>query len=288
MSPTPSHKTDMRRRLLALADQPDHALDPAFAALMLEADQPDNLTGTAVSSQLAALRGALAGTANAVPRQTGENLLYWLADRLGDVITGQFDFTCVDDDHDLPDAARLSKVLENRAGSPVALGLIYIHIAQSQGWEIEGLSFPGTFLLRLSQGSRRLIVDPSDGCRPLETYDLRDFLKACEGVHAELRPHHYRSLSVREVVLRLQNLLKVRLLREDDLEEALKVVERSMLFAPGHADSWYEAGLIKFRLGRVQESIEDFEVYRQVCDEENRPRISTLLSQLKAQAASNP
>lgn len=88
--------------------------------------------------------------------------------------------------------------------------------------------------------------------------------------------------------MRLQNLHKLRLLREDNLEEALRVVERSMLFAPGHPDAWYEAGLIKFRLGRVVEAIEDFEVYRQVCDEENRSRISTLLSQLRAQAASNP
>jgi len=284
MSPKPSHE----RTLMSLADIPDHELDPVWAALALEKDQPADQTGTEISQQLAALRGALAGTVAAVPQSVGENLLYWRADRLGDVLHEQFSYHCVDDEHDTPEAVKLSSVIENRAGLPVSLGLLYMHLARSQGWGVEGLSLPGYFLLRLNEGSQRLIVDPADGCRPLEVQDLRAFLKGIEGQHAELRPHHYRSLSQREVLLRLQNLHKVRLLREDDLEEALKVVERSMLFAPSHADAWYEAGLIKFRLGRVNEAIEDFEVYRQFCDEENRSRISTLLGQLRAQAASNP
>jgi len=284
MSPKPSHE----RILINLADRPDSELDPALAALALEADQPPELQGTSASYQLAALRGALAGTADTVPQEVGEGLLYWRADRLADVVMGQFAFQCIDEENDSPEAVKLSKVIENRAGLPVSLGLIYMHLARSQGWALEGLSFPGIFLLRLSEGSRRLIVDPADGCHPLEIHHLRDILKVVEGAHAELKPQHYQSLTTRETLLRLQNLHKVRLLREDDLEEALKVVERSMLFAPGHPDAWYEAGLIKFRLGRVQEAIEDFEIYRQVCAEENRPRISTLLSQLKAQAASNP
>ena len=56
--------------------------------------------------------------------------------------------------------ANLIRVIDRKKGLPVALGILYIHTARAQGWKIDGLAFPGHFLLRLTEGGERLVMDP--------------------------------------------------------------------------------------------------------------------------------
>src|SRR5437763_3546597 len=59
--------------------------------------------------------------------------------------------------------ANLMRVVDRRKGLPVALGILYLHAARSQGWDAAGLAFPGHFLIRLADGAERVIVDPFHG-----------------------------------------------------------------------------------------------------------------------------
>src|SRR5690242_14093668 len=59
--------------------------------------------------------------------------------------------------------ANLMRVVDRRKGLPVALGILYMHAGRAQGWETVGLAFPGHFLIRLSDGPERLILDPFHG-----------------------------------------------------------------------------------------------------------------------------
>src|SRR6516162_11522618 len=64
--------------------------------------------------------------------------------------------------------ANLMRVIDRRRGLPVALGILYLDAARAQGWEAVGLGFPGHFLIRLSDGAGRLILDPFHGGRVLD------------------------------------------------------------------------------------------------------------------------
>lgn len=57
------------------------------------------------------------------------------------------------DDEQLNDVrnANLIHVIDRRRGLPVALGIIYMHVAEKLGWPMEGLDFPGHFFVRLSR-----------------------------------------------------------------------------------------------------------------------------------------
>ena len=59
--------------------------------------------------------------------------------------------------------ANLIQVIDRRKGLPITLGIIYIHAARAQGWDIDGLNFPGHFLLRIEDGVKRTIFDPFNG-----------------------------------------------------------------------------------------------------------------------------
>jgi regulator of sirC expression with transglutaminase-like and TPR domain len=55
----------------------------------------------------------------------------------------------------------------------------------------------------------------------------------------------------RAVLLRLQNNIKLRRLRANDLDGALSCTEDMLRLAPDHAALWREAGLMQHRLERI-------------------------------------
>jgi len=151
--------------------------------------------------------------------------------------------------------ANLMRVIDRRRGLPVALGILYLHAARAQGWECVGLSFPGHFLVRLSDGPERLILDPFHGGKVCDAAGLRDLLKAMAGQEVELSPEHYAPAADRDVLLRLQNNIKSRLLQAGRGEEAVKIVETMLLLAPDLADLWREAGALHAQLGNIRAAI---------------------------------
>ena len=95
-----------------------------------------------------------------------------------------------------------------------------MHAARQQGWSAAGLAFPGHFLIRIDHGGERAIVDPFNGGKVCGAGDLRDLLKAMQGADAELTPDHYADVSDREILLRLQNNIKLRLMQLKQADKA--------------------------------------------------------------------
>jgi regulator of sirC expression with transglutaminase-like and TPR domain len=85
----------------------------------------------------------------------------------------------------------------------------------------------------------------------LQAPDLRGLIKRIEGERAELRPGLVRLMDKRAVLLRLQNNLKLRRLRANDIPGALACAEDMLRLAPGQAALWREAGLMNQRLDRI-------------------------------------
>jgi regulator of sirC expression with transglutaminase-like and TPR domain len=151
--------------------------------------------------------------------------------------------------------ANLMSVIDRRRGLPIALSILYVHTARAQGWQIEGVSFPGHFLLRLRHGGTGVIVDPFNGGCIRSAADLRALIKTMEGGEAALRPEHCQPASNRQMLLRLQNNIKLRLLRDDKLAEAAAVIGHMLLIAPQDPGLWHEAGVLHGRLGNLRASV---------------------------------
>ncbi len=179
--------------------------------------------------------------------------------------------------------ANLMRVIDRRKGLPVALGILYLHAARAQGWDSVGLGFPGHFLIRLSQGPERLIVDPFHGGQICDAVKLRELLKAMAGQAIELAPEHYAPVADRDVLLRLQNNLKSRLLQSGAAERALRVIETMLLLAPDMADLWRESGLLHAQLGNLRAGAQALEQFiLRAPDGGARHQAAALLQQLKS------
>lgn len=159
------------------------------------------------------------------------------------------------------DNANLMRVIDRRKGLPVALGILYLHIARRLQWNMVGLSFPGHFLVRLETGGQRAILDPFDHCMVRSVADMRGLIKSTQGEEAELLPEHYEAVPDRAVLLRLQNNIKLRRLQNGALEKAVETLQIMVLFAPGEAMLWRELGLFQARLGNLKHAISALETF---------------------------
>src|SRR5262252_4933427 len=206
------------------------------------------------------------------------------AGALNDIILLKYGYSGDELSYDDLQNANLMRVVDRRKGLPVALGILYIHAARAQGWDIAGLAFPGHFLVRLADGAGRVIVDPFHGGKICGAAELRELLKAAAGPESELSPEHYEAVSDRDVLLRLQNNLKARLLQSQQHERALMVVETMIMLASGLAELWREAGMLHRHLGNIRAAGAALEQYVvRAPDGAARHQAVAILQQLRAQ-----
>lgn len=67
------------------------------------------------------------------------------------------------DDYYDPRNSLLNEVIDRRCGIPISLSIIYLETGRRLGLDLEGVSFPGHFLVRFNVGSGTVVLDPFFG-----------------------------------------------------------------------------------------------------------------------------
>lgn len=251
-----SGRQDLESALRQVGSQPDIQINLAETALLLAAlDQP-KLPLERYRHHLSLMAR---DTADLAAKSEGESELQMRLQVLRQVIFERYGYAGDEETYDDLQNGNLMRVIDRRCGLPVALGILVVATARAQGWDVSGLAFPGHFLLQFQAGSERAVVDPFNGLRELRAADLRELLKVLAGVEAELKPEHYAPVGNRDILLRLQNNLKLRHLREQRPEQALELVESMLLIAPDQAGLWREAGLLHAHLSNLRAAIVSLE-----------------------------
>lgn len=157
--------------------------------------------------------------------------------------------------------ADLISVIDRRKGMPITLCVLYIYIGRKCGWAVEGLNFPGHFLARVDHASVRLIFDPFASCDVMEAPALRQLIKDVRGPNAELLADYYRPCSNREILLRLQNNIKLRMIEGEDYKGALQSVEWMRMMAPNDYRLLLDAGVLYAKTGQGHPAAAALEEY---------------------------
>ena len=277
-----SNRHDLETRLRSIGGQDDAGIDVAEAALLLAALERPQLSLERYRHHLSLLTRDIAELAQ---RQGAADSLAARIDVLNAVLVERYGYRGDSETYEDKVNANLMRVIDRRRGLPVALGILYLHGARAQGWQICGLSFPGHFLLRLDLGAGRAIIDPFHGGATRDAAALRALLKTMAGGDAELRPEHTQPMGCRDVLLRLQNNIKLRLVKEERSADALAVLESMLMIAPERAGLWREAGILHSHLDNMRAAILAFEHYLELATpgESGRQDIAELLRQLRHQ-----
>lgn len=241
--------------LRQIGETPDDALDLAGAALTLASLGRPGVALARYHEHLDLLSGdvarAAAGATALADRIAALNgVLYDIHGYRGDRRT-----------YDDLQNANLMRVIDRRRGLPVALGILCIHAARAQGWTIAGLKFPGHFLLRIEQAGRRAILDPFERGAERDAGALRGLLRAHEGEDAALRPEHHETAGDRDILLRLQNNIKLRQTQRGDYQAAVQTVQTMLWIAPDEKELWREKATLDAQLGRIDDAVAALEEY---------------------------
>ena len=243
----------IERALRAVGTLADEEIDLADAALLLGALDMPNVSLERYRDHVERLAGDVSALARA-----GEPLERRRR-HLNAVIFDAHGYAGDAETYDAPENANLLQVIDRRVGLPVSLGILYIQAARAQGWVVDGLAFPGHFLVRMDEGDRRVIVDPFHWGQLLEADHLRGLLKQFRGADAELEPSHYAPVGNRAILLRLQNNIKSRALQASDGARGGAILERMLLIAPEAGGLWHELGMVRARLGTIKGAVEALE-----------------------------
>tara|TARA_E500000331_G_scaffold15148_1_gene13277 strand:+ start:165 stop:1001 length:837 start_codon:yes stop_codon:yes gene_type:complete len=250
-----NRRRESRAFLQIVGNSPEHELDIAGAALHLAALTRSKVDLEPAELHLDALtRDVAARVQNEAPVSTEA-----AAGILAGVVAQENRYRGDDQTYDDLQNADLLSVIERRKGLPVALGILYIHVARAQGWRAFGLNFPGHFLIALELEGRRAIIDPfHEGvCRTPPK--LRELLKIVAGQDAELSADLFAPVPDRAVLLRLLSNIKLRLLQMRRLEDASETIDAMLLIAPQQPELWRDAGMLHAQLGKLGAAIEALE-----------------------------
>ena len=75
----------------------------------------------------------------------------------------------------------LNDVLERRVGIPISLSVLYIEVGRRAGLPLQGVSFPGHFLVKCQLEEGMVILDPYCGGISLSLQDLQQRLREVRG-----------------------------------------------------------------------------------------------------------
>ncbi len=132
----------------------------------------------------------------------------------------------------------LHQVIDRRLGIPISLSVLYMEVARRMGAAIEGISFPGHFLLRYDEGEQFLIFDPFHMGLSLDYDDLRVLLersspgKGNGKEKPELSDDLIEPASKRQILGRMLANLASIYSRDGDPVRCTEVLERMVILDP--------------------------------------------------------
>jgi regulator of sirC expression with transglutaminase-like and TPR domain len=235
---------------------PDHALDLARAALLVAAESDPRVDVDAQVHTLEAWAAELRGRI-----EPGWNNLQKLA-RLRRYVFEDLGFRGEHKDYYSPSNSLLHEVMQRRRGIPLTLSILFLELGWRIGMPLEGVGFPGHFLVRLSGEPGDLLLDPFSEGRSLSRDEVRALLEKATGGRMEFDEALLASITKRDMIARLLLNLKGAYLRAQRDEDALAVVDRLLVMHPGDPNEVRDRGLLLYRLRRFGAAFDALRQYR--------------------------
>ena len=148
-------------------------------------------------------------------------------------------------DYHNPDNSLLNEVMDSRRGIPVTLAILYITLGRSVGLPLEGISFPGHFLVKVMLPEGMVILDAYNGGLCLDEQTLAEMLvKNHQGASAHELLKVLESASTEEMLLRVMRNLKGIYAKAEEQEHQLSVLNMMLSLSPDLTDERLERGLL--------------------------------------------
>ena len=161
----------------------------------------------------------------------------------------------------------LNDVLDRGLGVPLTLGIVLLEVGWRLGLPLEGVNFPGHFLVRFQGDAVNFLIDPYDGGALRFEDQAQELLDRVYGGMVRVHDSFLKTARRQEMIVRLLNNLKSLYLNVRDFPRALAAVERILLLRPIASEEIRDRGVILAKMGKKDEALEQLEAYLSVAPE---------------------
>ncbi|MEY3358901.1 MAG: hypothetical protein RLZZ537_1248 [Pseudomonadota bacterium] len=170
-------------------------------------------------------------------------------------------------DYEDPRNSYLNQVFDRRLGIPISLAVVHIAVMHRIGLPLEGISFPGHFLVRLPVDDGILVLDPFNQGRPVSIEELRERVTP----HLDGQPPSDSQLfqilapaSARTILMRMLRNLQTIYQHQGDHERVARSADRILKLSPDLPDALRDRGLAYAEIGYRKGADADFTRYLQL------------------------
>ena len=252
---------DPYREFRQAVDRGENKIDLGRAALTIAlSDYPD--------LDIAAYLGRIDQLAVEVTRRCdGSSEIYKFIAALNYVLFKQHGFRGNSDDYYDPKNSFLNEVLDRKTGIPITLSILYMEVAQRVGLAIDGVGFPGHFLVKHAHDGVEIVIDPFQQGEIKSREDLKRMLGGLFGEAVELQVQYLKPASKKEILGRMLGNLKGIYAKANDLVKLLSVLDLAIILEPRAAREVRDRAEVYLRLECFAQAREDFEYYLKLAPE---------------------
>ena len=171
-------------------------------------------------------------------------------------------------DYSDPRNSFLNEVIDRRTGIPITLSLVYMEVARRAGLPVEGINFPGHFLLRCRAARRHdyaedLIIDPFHG-GALLSHDAavrqsaeRSGLSDSAAIESRLLPRATKQ----QILSRMLTNLKRVYVNMQSFPQARDIADMLIAVDPSAIGELRDRGLLAYNLKDFSGALRDLQAY---------------------------
>lgn len=253
MTPRPGHLPDWH----ALPRLEDEAVPLFASALLIARDEYPDLDPSGCEAVIDAHVASLRADVDAL--HSGPLKMQAINARLFD----DLGYAGNHDEYYDPRNSYLNEVLVRRLGNPITLAVVQLEVARRLGVPLDGISFPGHFLVRLPVDDGILVMDPFNRGRPLGEDELRQRARPHfgEDVPDDALMQILRPAPTRAILLRMLRNLHGLYGEQGDWARAVRCADRMLHVMPNHHEALRDRGLGYAELGHDAGARRDLALY---------------------------
>lgn len=168
--------------------------------------------------------------------------------------------------YDDPRNSYLNEVFDRKLGIPISLAVVQIELTRRLGLPLDGISFPGHFLVRLPVDDGILVMDPFNKGRPVSADELKERASPHLGGQA---PDDVQLIEIlapathRVILTRMLRNLGGLYQQQEDWERVARTSDRLLKISPETPEPLRDRGLAYRELGYTRGAREDLARYLQ-------------------------
>jgi regulator of sirC expression with transglutaminase-like and TPR domain len=255
-------RKDLVESLVAASNAPGTSL--AQAALVIARIEYPRLDAEQYVAMLDAMGESTRRAIERAADASGDRSTFSCIRALNEHLFEELHFVGNRDRYEDPRNSCLNEVLDRRTGIPITLSVVYMEIARRAGLQVDGINFPGHFLVRCPDAGIRgkgLIIDPFHAGALLSEPDCRVLLQRHVGAEVAFSRSLLAPTTRPQIIVRMLLNLKRIYVHMRSFPQARDVTELLLAMTPSALSELRDRGLLAYHLNDVSGALRDLQTY---------------------------